>query len=481
MLRLGQKYQHLVHGAGCGCHSPVLQQASRRLQREFSRRNFLNGIGTAALAGMMPRPGLAQTGGNGSKFLFTRAQLFDGRSDTLKTNVQVLVEGNRIASIDTANNAPPGDATIIDCNDRVLMPGLIDAHWHVVFAAVPLPVLMAGDPGIIFAMSTAEAERTLMRGFTTVRDLGGPAFSFKQAVDSGIIPGPRIFPSGAMITTSGGHGDLRMPFEIPRDGGKLSLGERMGGAAIVDDVGSLQMRVREQLLQGASQIKVMAGGGVSSPRSPLDMTTFSEDELRAAVNVARDWNTYVTVHAYASNTVQRALAAGVTCVEHAHLMDEETARMIADKNVWLSMQPFLTMADAASQTGPGVERVQQLFAGTPKVYEFVKKHSIKTAWGSDVLFSPELTPRQNIMLTHLSNWYTNAEILRIATSVNADLLALSNLRTPYPGKIGVIERDAFADILVMNGNPLDDIRLIEDPERNLAVIMKNGRVHKNTL
>lgn len=481
MLRLGQKYQHLVHGAGCGCHSPVLQQASRRLQREFSRRNFLTGIGTAALAGMMPRPGLAQTGGNGSKFLFTRARLFDGRSDTLKTNVQVLVEGNRIASIDTANNAPPGDATIIDCNDRVLMPGLIDAHWHVVFAAVPLPVLMAGDPGIIFATSTAEAERTLMRGFTTVRDLGGPAFSFKQAVDSGIIPGPRIFPSGAMITTSGGHGDLRMPFEIPRDGGKLSLGERMGGAAIVDDVGSLQMRVREQLLQGASQIKIMAGGGVSSPRSPLDMTTFSEDELRAAVNVARDWNTYVTVHAYASNTVQRALAAGVTCVEHAHLMDEETAKMIADKNVWLSMQPFLTMADAASQTGPGVERVQQLFAGTPKVYEFVKKHGIKTAWGSDVLFSPELTPRQNIMLTHLSNWYTNAEILRIATSVNADLLALSNLRTPYPGKIGVIERDAFADILVMNGNPLDDIRLIEDPEKNLAVIMKNGRVHKNTL
>jgi imidazolonepropionase-like amidohydrolase len=272
-----------------------------------------------------------------------------------------------------------------------------------------------------------------------------------------------------------------MPFEIPRDGDKLSLGELMGGSAIVDDVGSLQMRVREQLLQGASQIKVMAGGGVSSPRSPLDMTTFSEEELRAAVNVAKDWNTYVTVHAYAPNTVQRALAAGVPCVEHAHLMDEETARMIADKDVWLSMQPFLTMADAASQTGPGVERVQQLFAGTPRVYEFVKKYGIRTAWGSDVLFSPELTPRQNIMLTHLSNWYTNAEILRIATSVNADLLALSNLRTPYPGKIGVIERDAFADILVMNGNPLDDIRLIEDPEKNLAVIMKDGRVHKNTL
>ncbi len=163
-----------------------------------------------------------------------------------------------------------------------------------------------------------------------------------------------------MITTTGGHGDLRLPTEIPRDGGKLSTGELMGASAIVDDAGSLKLRVREQLLQGASQIKIVAGGGVSSPRSPLDMSTFSEDEIRAAVDVAKDWNTYVTVHAYASNTVQRSIRAGVACVEHAHLMDEETARMFAEKNVWLSMQPFLTMEDAASQTGPGTERIQQL-------------------------------------------------------------------------------------------------------------------------
>jgi imidazolonepropionase-like amidohydrolase len=298
--------------------------------------------------------------------------LFDGKSGSLKVDVQVLIEGNRIASIDTTNSTPPPDATVIDCGDRVLMPGLIDAHWHSVYAAVPLNILMAGDPGIIFAASTAEAERTLLRGFTTVRDLGGPVFSFKQAVDSGIIPGPRIFPAGAMITTSGGHGDLRMPSEIPRNGGQLSVGKLMGGAAIADSVGDLKLRVREQLLQGASQIKLVGGGGVSSPRSPLDMSTFSEEELRAAVDVARDWNTYVTVHAYAPNTVQRAIAAGVACVEHAHLMDEETARIMADKGVWLSMQPFLTMEDAASQTGPGVERVQQHFNGTPRVYELVR-------------------------------------------------------------------------------------------------------------
>lgn len=346
---------------------------------------------------------------------------------------------------------------------------------------MPLPLLLAGDPGIIFAASTAEAKRTLMRGFTTVRDMGGPVFSFKQAIDNGVIQGPRIFPSGAMITTSGGHGDLRMPTEIPREGGHLSVSERMGGAAIVDDIGDLKLRVREQLLQGASQIKLVGGGGVSSPRSPLDMSTFDEDDLRTAVAVARDWNTYVAVHAFAANTVQRSIAAGVPCVEHAHLMDEATARMMADKGVWLSTQPFLTMEDAATQTGPALDRLKQVFAGTPKIYEFARKFGIKTALGSDMLFSPELTPRQSIMLTHLSQWYTNAEALRMATSTNAELLALSNLRNPYPGKLGVVEKDALADLLVVDGNPLEDIRLIENPEQNLAVIMKDGRVHKNTL
>ncbi|RTL49156.1 MAG: amidohydrolase family protein [Bradyrhizobiaceae bacterium] len=480
MLRLGQKYQHLVHGAGCGCVNPVLQQASQRLEA-FSRRGFLAGLGTSAIAAASPKSVFAQTARPVSRTLLRQVRLFDGRSNALRSGVQVLVENDKIASIDTTGSAPPADASVIDCKDRVMMPGMIDAHWHTIFAAVPLNVIMNGDPGIVFAASTAEAQRTLMRGFTTVRDMGGPVFSFKQAIDSGIIPGPRIFPSGAMITTSGGHADLRMPFEIPRDGDKLSLSERMGAAAIVDDIGGLQRRVREQLLQGASQVKLVGGGGVSSPRSPLDMTSFSEDEIRAAVDVARDWNTYVTVHAYAPRTVQRALSAGVACVEHAHLMDEDSAKIFADKGVWLSTQPFLTMEDAASQTGPGAERAQQIFVGTPRIYDYAKKYGIKTAWGSDVLFSAALTPRQNVMLTHLTRWYSNADVLRAATSVNADMLTLSNLRTPYDGKLGVIEKGAFADLLVLNGNPLDDIRLMEDPGKNLAVIMKDGKIHKNSL
>jgi imidazolonepropionase-like amidohydrolase len=478
MFRLGKKYQHLIHGQGCGCANPLLQQRNAHLS-EYSRRNFLAGLGSAAVAGALPRSAKAQA--EPSKILLRQARLFDGQSDTLAVGVQVLIDANRIVAVDKSNNPPPSDAMVIDCGDRVLTPGLIDAHWHTIYAAVPLQVLMMGDPGIIFATSTAEAERTLLRGFTTVRDLGGPIFTFKQAIDTGIIPGPRIFPSGTMITTSGGHADLRMPFEIPAREGRLSLSETMGAASIVDDVGDLKRRIREQLVQGASQIKLVGGGGVSSPRSPLDMSTFSEEEIRAGAEVARDWNTYVTVHAYAPTTVQRAIAGGAACVEHAHLMDENTARMFADKNVWLSTQPFLTTADAGPLTGPSADRIKQLFAGTPKVYEYVKKYGIKTAWGSDVLFTPELTPRQNTMLSHLANWYSNAQALRMATSGNADLLALSNLRTPYAGKLGVIEKDALADMLVWDGNPLDDLKIVEDPQRNLSVVIKDGHVFKNTL
>ncbi|MGO4174600.1 amidohydrolase family protein [Bosea sp. TAF32] len=478
MIRVGKKYQHLIHGAACGCSNPMLVQASQRLDA-FTRRGLLTGA--ALLAGAAVAPARAQGTRPPIKTLFRQVSLFDGKSSSLQQGAQVLVEGNRIAALETSNNPPQGDWTVIDCGGRMLMPGLIDAHWHTLFAAVPAPTLMTGEPGSIFTASTAEANRTLLRGFTTVRDVGGPVFAFKQAIDAGIIPGPRIFPSGAMITTTGGHGDLRMLSDIPRDPARLSLIESMGAAAIADDVGDLRMRIREQLMQGASQIKLVGGGGVSSPRSPLDMTTFSESDLRAAVAIASDWNTYVTVHAYAPRTVQRAVAAGAACIEHAHLMDEETAGLLAQKGIWLSIQPFLTEADSVPLTGPSRERMLQVFASTPRAYELVRKHGIKTAWGSDLLFSPEMTPRQGVMLTHLGQWYSNAEALRMATAGNAELLALSGPRNPYPGKLGVIEPGALADLLVVNGNLLDDLKLIEQPDRSLAVIMKDGKLYRNSL
>src|SRR5262249_4468719 len=184
-------------------------------------------------------------------------------------------------------------------------------------------------------------------------------------------------------------------------------------------------------------IKLMGGGGVSSPRTTLDMLTFSEPELRVGVEAAADRNTYVAAHAYPPAAIRRAIAAGVQCIEHGHLMDEATAKLMAEKGVWLSTQPFVSDEDAVPLTGQSRINLEQVIAGTNTVYALAKKHGIKTAFGSDLLFSAELAERQGAMLTHLTRWYDNAEILRMATSVNAELLALSGPRNPYPGKLGV--------------------------------------------
>ena len=187
-----------------------------------------------------------------------------------------------------------------------------------------------------------------MRGFTTVRDLGGPAFGLKRAIDEGLVPGPRIYPSGAIITITGGHGDFRRPSELPRTvGGPLSRMEAINGSMLADSPDEVRLRVREQLLLGASQIKLTAGGGVASPHSPLDVSTFTEEELRAAVQAAENWGTYIGVHAYTPAAIQRSIAAGVKVIEHGHLMDDATAALMAKAGVWLSFQPF-TDNEAAS-------------------------------------------------------------------------------------------------------------------------------------
>ncbi len=466
---------------GCLCHRPEIQALSRRITTDLSRRGFVGGVAAALAVFGAPRIAAAQPAPPAS-IVFTNVRLFDGTSHALRDGVSVLVEGNRIKDIVSGTPSPPAGANVIDGKGGVLMPGLIDAHWHALFAGVSMPVAMGADPGFLFLAAGAEAERTLMRGFTTIRDLGGPAFALQQAIDQGLATGPRIYASGAMLTTSGGHGDMRPLSDLPRSVGvPASALEQSGASMIADSADELRARVREQLLQGASQIKIVGGGGVSTPRSPLDMSTFSQADLRAAIETAGDWNTYVTVHAYASHTIQRAIAAGAQCIEHGHLMDEATAQLIAEKNVWLSTQPFVSDDDTIPLTGPSLIKQREVFAGTDRTYKLVKAHGIKTAFGSDLLFSAALTPRQGTMLTHLTRWYTNAEILTMATATNAELLTLSGPRNPYEGKLGVIAPGALADLLVVDGNPLDDIMLIADPAKNLAVIMKDGKIYKNTL
>jgi len=417
--------------------------------------------------------------------LFRNVRIFTGNSSTLSVPSSVLVRGNVIARISSGSTGialEPG-WTVVEGNGNTLMPGLIDAHWHSMFVALPMTTTLAADPGFVSIAAGQQAARTLMRGFTTVRDMGGPAFGLKLAIDRGVIEGPRIYPSGAHISQTSGHGDFRFPFEIPRDDSTpLSRLELLGGTAIADGVDEVLRRTREQLMLGASQIKLMAGGGVSSLYDPLDVTQYSEDELRAAVGAAEDWGTYVTVHAYTTRAVTRAIAAGVRSIEHGQLVDEDTAKLIAEKGIWWSFQLFLADEDANVKEDPRQRMKQmQVTVGTERAIELIKNYNIKVAWGTDILFSAAQAERQGAQLAKLARYFPPAQVLKIATHDNGELLALSGKRSPYPGKLGVVEESALADLLLVKGNPLEDIQLIANPDANFLVIMKDGKIFKNIL
>jgi imidazolonepropionase-like amidohydrolase len=432
-----------------------------------------------------PPPGQAPAQGRPAAVEFRNVRIFDGHSDKLSAPSNVLVRGNRIEKISTeALPAEPGtDVTVIDGGGRTLMPGLIDNHWHTMLVRPPVTQLTTLDPGYLNLLAGAEANDTLMRGFTTVRDLGGPSFGLKQAIDEGVVNGPRIFPSGAIITVTSGHGDFRTPADLPRTtGGPRSRQEELGASMVADSPDEVRMRAREQLFQGASQIKLTAGGGVSSPHSPIDVITFTEPEVRAAVEAATNWGTYVTVHAYTPATITQAVRAGVKCVEHAHLMDDATAKEMADAGVWLSTQPL--PEEMIGAFPPGSEeaaKAKEVIDGVDNVYQLARKYHLKTGFGTDILFSPQLAPKQGALLAKLGKWFSPAEALTMATGTNADLLAMSGKRSPYSGKLGVVEQGALADLLLVDGDPLSNLQLVADPGRNFKIIMKDGKLYKNSL
>jgi imidazolonepropionase-like amidohydrolase len=420
-----------------------------------------------------------------SKVVFQNVRIFNGKSDELSAPSNVLVRGNKIEKLSAQPIAIDrrADTVIIAGGGRTLMPGMIDMHWHALLVRPTPTEAITWDVGYANLVAGVEATDTLLRGFTTVRDVGGPAFGLKRAIDDGAVAGPRIFASGAVITVTSGHGDFRQPFEVPRTlGSARTRMEQIGGSLLADSPDEVRLRAREQLMLGATQIKLTAGGGVASPHSPLDAITFTEPELRAAVEAAENWGTYVTVHAYTPASIQRAIAAGVKCIEHGHLMDEATAKLIAERGVWLSIQPFPDeLADAFPPGSQQRAKATEVFAGTDIAYRLARKYKLKTAWGTDILFSPALARRQGELLVKLERWYTPAEALVMATGTNAELLALSGKRNPYPGKLGVVEEGALADLLLVEGNPLKDIKLVADPAKNFVVIMKDGKIYKNML
>jgi imidazolonepropionase-like amidohydrolase len=442
-------------------------------------------VSTLVLPVLLAEAALGQNAGTAAAtapVLFRNVRIFDGQSGLVTGPSDVLVRGNRIERI-AANQSPEPGATLIEGNGRTLMPGLIDMHWHTMLASPPLAVAMSADENYLALLAGVEAERTLMRGFTTVRDVGGPSFGLKRAIDERRVPGPRIFPSGAMISVTSGHGDFRSEHDLPRTLGEPgSRFDRMGYSAIADGPDELRLRTREQLMRGASQIKLSAGGGVASPHSPLDVITFTEAELRAAVEAARNWGTYVTVHAYTSEAIRQAISAGVQCIEHAMLMDEATAQLMASKGIWLSTQPLpLELGNVFPPGSDERAKFQQVYDGVDHVYKLAHKYKLKTAFGTDVLFSSALATRQGALLAGLTRWYSPAEVLVMATGTNGELLRLSGKRSPYVGNIGLVREGALADLLLVDGDPVADIGLITRPAESFLVIMKDGVIYKNNL
>ncbi len=410
--------------------------------------------------------------------LIRDVRIFDGRSERLSAPTDVLIRHNTIAAIGATQGVAAGTA-LIEGRGRTLMPGLIDIHVHLTFSSMPLLRLVRPDltPELAEQEAARTAEAMLLRGFTAVRDAGGPVFGLKAGIDTGRYRGPRIWPSGATISQTSGHGDFRTPDEQSRRfTGRRSRAEALGATFIADGRDDVLTAVRENLRFGASQIKLMAGGGTSSEYDPLDVTQYTLDEMRAAVDAAEDWGTYVMVHAYHPRAVRRAVEAGVKVIEHGQMLDEATLRLLAERGIWLSLQTL--MADSPNMAEARRVKRMPVIEGQDRVWPLAKQLGVKLAWGTDFLFEPEINAQQNSYLLRLRPWFTPAEILKLVTHDNAQLLALSGLRSPYQGKLGVVEEGALADLILVNGDPLANLELVADPTANFAMIMKDGVIHK---
>lgn len=426
-------------------------------------------------------PAYADTAGS---ILITNVHVFNGVDDERQMNANVLIEGQLIKAVST-EAIPAENATKIDGKGRTLMPGLIDMHWHSAYASIPMQVGLNSDHAYHLLIGAKSNERALLRGFTTVRDVGGNVFSLAKLTDAGVYNGPRIFPSGPAISQTSGHTDFRPATAVPAEhGAPLIYMERIGHVIVADGVPEVLKRTREALRMGATQIKINSGGGVSSSFDPLDVSQFTMDETKAAVAAAKDWNTYVATHTFTDQATKRAVEAGVMSIEHGHLLSEKTLKLMKKKGAFLSMQPILDDEDAIPFPEGSFSRFKyiEVTKGTDRVYKLAKKIGVKTVFGTDTLFDPELAEKQGKQLAKLSRWFSPVEALRQATSTAGELLALSGPRSPYlDGELGVIKKGAYADIILVDGNPLEDLNLVANPDENFDLIMKDGKIYKNQL
>ncbi|GLR06254.1 hydrolase [Vibrio hyugaensis] len=413
------------------------------------------------------------------------ANVFNGVGEQLLNNVDLLIENNLITQIGKVDDSNADQ--VIDAEGKTVMPGLIDAHVHITLSA-PFNEIDTMTREEVAIRSAKISEEMLMRGFTTIRDVAGNTLGLKNSIDKGYAKGPRILPSMAAISQTSGHADYRQNQAQERlaNGHEDSPMMKLGAMKVADGRAEVLKAVREQLFMGASQIKVMAGGGASSTFDPLDTLQYTLDEMKAAVEAASDYGTYVAAHIHTAPAMKRAAEAGVMSFEHATIMDEEIAQIVKEKGIWLVPSYFTSSLIAErkiplpnEETYRKTERVGKAMF---KSADLIKKYDIQNlAFGTDCVGETNVHATQLNELRAIEKTFDTITALRMATSNCGRLFEMSTYQHPYQeGKLGQIVEGAYADLLIIDGNPLEGVECIANTETQ-KLIMKDGLVYKNTL
>lgn len=417
------------------------------------------------------------------KILIKNANVFDGKHENLKKNTSVIIEDNLVKEIYEGAVSEREFEQIIDAENKTVIPGLTDAHVHLFYNGNGISDAMRQDENAV--RSVRFARDMLLRGFTTVRDAGGVTYGLKKNIDNGYLEGPRILPSNAFISQTSGHGDTRASRAEYRltDGIYTSAVLQSKGTVLADGVAEVLRAVREQLFLGASQIKIMAGGGISSAYDPIQTVQFTLEEMKAAVSAAEDYGTYVMAHLYTSQSMQRAAKAGVKSFEHATIMDEETAKIIAANGIWVTPGPQCGRNWHNELTPESVKRKSAMVKqGEAFTTELIHKYNLPILFGTDSFGDPDRVDKYQLEdFSFFKKRFGSFKGLVAATGNVYELTKLMTYQNPYPeGKIGVLEKGAFADLCIVEGNPVADLDILAD-RNNMKLIMKDGKIYKNIL
>ena len=406
--------------------------------------------------------------------LFRNLKLLDPRWNEGRPGYEVLVDGGLIREV-SDKPIKAANARVVECGGRTLMPGLIDCHVHVYLVELGLHRLESMPLTLLTAKASKLMRDMLDRGFTTVRDTGGADWGIKEAIETGVLAGPRLFISGRPISMTGGHGDSRR-----RTAGNEPC-KCCNALSFVletaDGADGVRKAVREQMRQGADQIKIFVSGGVASPWDPLDSLQYSEAEIAAAVEEAHHFGRYVLAHAYTPEAITRAVKNGVRTIEHGNLIDDKSARLMAEKKSLMvaNLVAYYAMKERGRALGMSADMLEKneiVIDGGLKSLEICKRAGVPVAYGSDLL--GQLQVDQSREFLYRAEVLSPIEIIRQATLVGADVVRQT-------GKLGVVEPGAHADLIVVDGDPLKDLGLFQNQGRHLNAIMKAGVFHKNTL